>query len=72
MMTPVHPNDEAPMSEATLARLMFDAYNAEAGGLTWDGKPIPPFDAVGPKVQANWFAAARCAMNALRTVVGSP
>lgn len=61
-------NDEAPMSEAELARMMFDAYNAEAGGLTWDGKPIPPFDAVGPKVQANWFAAARCAMNALNAM----
>jgi hypothetical protein len=51
--------------DETLARLLFDAYNAQAGGLTWDGKPIPPFVAVGPKVQANWIAAAQAARRAL-------
>lgn len=40
-----------------LARIAFDAYNAQAGGLTWDGKPIPPFGEVGEGVQANWRAA---------------
>jgi hypothetical protein len=38
---------------------MFAAYNEQAGGLTWDGKPIPPWESTGPKVQANWRAAAR-------------
>jgi hypothetical protein len=47
------------MDEETLAQRMFAAYNVAAGGLTWDGKPIPPWEATGPKVQANWRAAAR-------------
>jgi hypothetical protein len=53
------------IDDETLARLMFDAYNEAAGGLTWDGKPIPPFDEVGPKVQGNWLAAAKAARAAL-------
>jgi hypothetical protein len=53
------------LADDGLARLMFDAYSAQAGGVTWDGKPIPPFDAVGPKVQASWIAAARAAREAL-------
>ena len=52
-----------------LARKMFDAYNAQAGGKTWDGKDIPPFGDVGPKVQANWFAAAQVALDAPRPYV---
>lgn len=40
--------------------MMFRAYNAEAGGKTWDGRPIPPWEEVGDKVHANWNAAARC------------
>jgi len=47
------------MDEEALAQRMFAAYNAAAGGLTWDGKPIPPWESTGPKVQANWRAAAR-------------
>lgn len=42
----------------TLARVMFDAYNKQAGGKTYDGKPIPPWDEIGDNVQARWFAAA--------------
>lgn len=53
---------QRPDAEA-LAREMFDAYNQAAGGLTWDGKPIPPWDATGPKVQANWRAAAQRAIS---------
>lgn len=53
------------IDDETLARQMFDAYNDQAGGLTYDGKPIPPFVAVGPKVQANWIAAAKAARKAL-------
>jgi hypothetical protein len=48
--------------EEELARRMFAAYNTQAGGLTWDGKPIPPWHDTGPKVQANWCAAAREAL----------
>lgn len=46
-----------PESIEGLARRAFDAYNAQAGGLTWDGKKIPPWGDVGPRVQANWRAA---------------
>lgn len=42
-----------------LAKTAFDAYNVQAGGKTWDGKDIPPFDQVGEKVQANWVAAVK-------------
>ena len=48
-------------SNRELARTMFDAYNKQAGGKTWDGKDIPPFDQVGDRVQANWIAAAEAA-----------
>jgi hypothetical protein len=58
----MNPSDH---TDEPLARIMFDAYNVQADGVTWDGKPIPPFDAVGPKVQANWIAAARAARLAL-------
>jgi len=42
-----------------LAERSFNAYNAAAGGKTWDGKDIPPFAEVGEKVQANWIAAVK-------------
>lgn len=41
-----------------LAREMFATYNASAGGLTHDGRPIPTFEEVGPKVRRHWRAAA--------------
>lgn len=40
-----------------LAADAFAAYNVQAGGLTWDKKPIPPWPETGEKVQANWRAA---------------
>lgn len=43
----------------SLAKELFQAYNEQAGGLTYDGKPIPPFEEVGEKVQENWKAVAR-------------
>lgn len=57
--------DEGAARVQALARAAFDAYNAQAGGLTWDGKPIPPFDAVGERVQANWCAAVRAVLAAV-------
>ena len=52
-------------SNRDLARIMFDAYNEQAGGKTWDGKDIPPFDEVGERVQSNWIAAADAARTAI-------
>lgn len=45
-----------------IAKIAFDAYNAAAGGKTWDGKDIPPFEAVGERVQANWCAAIKAVL----------
>lgn len=42
-----------------IASRMFSAYNEAAGGLTWDGKPIPSWAEVGTRVRENWRAAAR-------------
>lgn len=42
-----------------LGRLAFEAYNNAKGGVTYDGKPIPPWDAVGDDVRAAWEAAAQ-------------
>lgn len=41
----------------TLAKVGFEAYNKQAGGKTFDGRPIPPWSEVGDKVQDNWTAA---------------
>lgn len=49
----------ADMSWHDLAKVAFEAYNVQAGGKTWDGKDIPPFEEVGEKVQANWIAATK-------------
>lgn len=55
----------AAFFDEVIAQSMFVAYNAQAGGLTYDGKPIPPWSDVGPKVKANWIAAARRARELL-------
>ncbi len=34
----------------------FRAYSLEMGDKTWEGKPIPPWDKLGPAVQAGWRA----------------
>ncbi len=35
----------------------YAAYCAQAGGLTFDGKPLPTFDELGEERQACWIAA---------------
>lgn len=66
MQTPeMHPNarELAAQIEADaiteLSARAFAAYNTQAGGKTWDGKDIPPWEKTGEKVQANWRAALR-------------
>lgn len=48
-----------------IASNAFDAYNQggppERAGLTWDGKQVPPFGAVGASVGHKWEAAAASA-----------
>lgn len=61
----MHPNarELAAQIEADaiteLSANAFAAYNVQAGGKTWDGKDIPPWEKTGEKVQANWRAALR-------------
>lgn len=51
--------EEGNAGWTVIAKVAFDAYNVQAGGKTWDGKDIPPFEEVGEKVQANWVAAVQ-------------
>ena len=37
---------------------MWDAYAKQAGGVTFDGKPLPTWDELGEERQACWKAAA--------------
>lgn len=57
---------EPPADLGTLARVAFEAYNDERGGLTWDGKPIPGWDDVGDEIRAAWMASVAAT---LRSVV---
>lgn len=46
-------------SFSQLARSAYDAYCKQAGGKTFDGKPLPTFEELGPERQECWVAAAR-------------
>lgn len=66
------------MSEKTLGQIAYEAYNRAKGGLTYDGKPIPPWDDLvkptgeppgtvppaGSAVQSAWEVAADAAVQA--------
>lgn len=56
-----HPAIQPSPSDDELAAEAFDAYAQSTGGLTHDGKPIPPLDVIRvekPGVAAAWAAAA--------------
>jgi transcriptional regulator of met regulon len=42
-----------------LAKIAYDAYCKQAGGKTFDGKPLPTFDELGAERQSCWIAAAK-------------
>jgi hypothetical protein len=44
--------------DKTLGQIAFEAYNESKGGLTYDGKPIPPWSEVGDAVRLGWNVAA--------------
>jgi hypothetical protein len=44
-----------------LAKQMWDAYAKQAGGVTFDGKPLPDWDGLGEDRQSCWVAAAKVA-----------
>jgi len=46
------------MANAHIANLMWDAYAIQAGGKTFDGKPLPTWDELLDERQSCWIAAA--------------
>lgn len=46
------------MTDTHIAKLMWDAYAVQAGGITFDGKPLPTWDELGEDRQSCWVAAA--------------
>ena len=42
-----------------LAREGYEAYSKEAGGKTFDGKPLPTYAELGEERQACWVAATK-------------
>lgn len=44
-------------AEDRALRRMWDAYAAQGGGKTFDGKPLPTWDELGDERQACWRAA---------------
>ena len=51
-----------------LARAAYDAYCEEAGGLTYDGKKLPSYGALGPERQACWVAAVKEAAALIKNI----
>jgi hypothetical protein len=51
----IHPVKDNAMETA---RRMWDAYAVQAGGVTFDGKPLPTWDELGEDRQSCWVAAA--------------
>lgn len=45
----------------TIGRICFEAYRTSVGNLTYDGKPIPPWEALtnGDQVRNAWEAGAQ-------------
>lgn len=46
-----------------IAKRMWAAYSAQAGGKTFDGKPLPSWDELGQERQECWIAAANAALS---------
>lgn len=42
----------------SMGQIAFEAYNVAKGGVTYDGKPIPPWSEVGDAVRGAWENAA--------------
>ena len=66
------------MTDTHIAKLMWDAYAIQAGGKTFDGKPLPTWDELGDDRQSCWGAAASVTADriekleaALREIVGA-
>ncbi len=56
---------ERVMTHLELAKLLWDAYSLQAGGKTFDGKPLPTWEELGEDRQSCWLAVADAARAAL-------
>jgi hypothetical protein len=52
----------------SIAKIMWDAYAIQAGGKTFDGKPLPTWVELGEERQSCWIAAATAASDAIKNV----
>lgn len=53
-----------------LERKMWDAYAKQAGGVTFDGKPLPTWDELGEERQVCWKAAASVCADEIERLQG--
>lgn len=58
--TPVAADPAAPDAHL-LAEASYAAYAKQAGGVTFDGKPLPTFEELGEERQSCWVAASSAA-----------
>lgn len=62
-------SNEKTETVKTPGQIAFEAYNESKGGLTYDGKPIPPWSSLegqtGDAVKLGWEKAAQAVENAL-------
>lgn len=53
------------MNNIELAKIMWDAYSAQADHKAFDGKPLPEWEDLGAERQDCWAAAAQAARKVL-------
>lgn len=51
------------MNPAELGKTNFDAYKDCVGGTAYDGKPIPEWEDVDPKIRMAWVQGALAVIN---------
>lgn len=59
-----------PTPELHRAKTAYEAYADSTGGKTFDGRDMPLWAALGPRIQRAWEAAAQAAVDAFRTSEG--
>ena len=52
-----------------IAQAMWAAYSEQAGGLAFDGRPLPTWEQLGDDRQQCWIAAAQAARNEIQGVM---
>lgn len=52
-------HERVPKSRMDVAKEAYDAYCAEVGGTTYDGKPLPQFHELGERQRKGWVACVK-------------